>query len=455
MNKFLRFSTKLALMFFVFISLISCAKENGNKSNSNSGDDSNSIQFDDECSDENLSLNSIAKMNYYLGKTLIESNGDSKTMKQAYKNIAVSYKNELDNIKLSDENSINSDEINFDEYLKELPEGLENPSYGEDEIDYIGTDMTIYYKNSHIAYFKPISNSTITFALRFRFYLEDENNYLAQKIGSGTIYVVVTDFGEEGVITFRNKDKFYCCAGEAFGREYRGMYFYKGGEDYLGGLGLAYLDNPDLSEGMDVSNFIRHIKNNEILDFSKLTCFIGLPDYSKLYPLMDYSYTTLTKIEPLTLTWDEYQNYILGYFNDDTLIDVDELKKQLKEKWTNLLKIDNATYAVPENIIDETGKVNKMSKDLYYVNNKYYEKIDNSYVEVNLGYQYEGYNYKKIEDILNDLLENLDDLTQINSSTYYCNQWLIEVNNNQIKNIRGANGYIDLVGETVITIDNN
>lgn len=137
MNKFLRFSTKLTLMFFVSISLISCAKENGNESNSNSGDDSNSIQFDDEYLDENLSLNSIAKMNYYLGKTLIESNGDSKTMKQAYKNIAVSYKNELDNIKLSDENSIDSDEINFDEYLKELPEGLEDPSYGEDEIDYI------------------------------------------------------------------------------------------------------------------------------------------------------------------------------------------------------------------------------------------------------------------------------------------------------------------------------
>lgn len=110
---------------------------------------------------------------------------------------------------------------------------------------------------------------------------------------------------------------------------------------------------------------------------------------------------------------------------------------------------------MPENIIDETGKVNKMSKDLYYVNNKYYEKIDNSYVEVNLGYQYEGYNYKKIEDVLNDLLENLDDLTQINSSTYYCNQWLIEVNNNQIKNISGANGYIDFIGETIITIDNN
>lgn len=72
----------------------------------------------------------------------------------------------------------------------------------KDEID---ENLVYYYELDENEVF------TVTKAVYFQIKLTDEKGFLAQKIGTGTVDVVITENSLEPMITFRNGNRFYSC----------------------------------------------------------------------------------------------------------------------------------------------------------------------------------------------------------------------------------------------------
>lgn len=81
------------------------------------------------------------------------------------------------------------------------------PSQGNSGIvdEYWVGDRVVYYG------LEPTDRYTIDAVLRFQIELADPQGYLAARIGTGIVDVVVTSNNLEPMITFRNGDRFYSC----------------------------------------------------------------------------------------------------------------------------------------------------------------------------------------------------------------------------------------------------
>lgn len=84
----------------------------------------------------------------------------------------------------------------------------------------------VYYELEKDAVF---TLSKVTF---FQIALKDETGFLASKVGTGIIDVVITENDLENMITFRNGDRFYSCFENGGGRDFREFSTHKYVEDF-------------------------------------------------------------------------------------------------------------------------------------------------------------------------------------------------------------------------------
>ena len=69
---------------------------------------------------------------------------------------------------------------------------------------------TVYYEE-----LSPTAVFTVTGAVFFRIQVDDEACFLASKVGTGTVDVVITENNFEPMITFKNGDRFFTCCQNA------------------------------------------------------------------------------------------------------------------------------------------------------------------------------------------------------------------------------------------------
>lgn len=93
---------------------------------------------------------------------------------------------------------------NTGENRDEYGEGYD-PSPDRPEVNAPPSSNVIYYELERNAVF---TLSKVTF---FQIELKDENGFLASKVGTGIVDVVITENDLENMITFRNGDRYYSC----------------------------------------------------------------------------------------------------------------------------------------------------------------------------------------------------------------------------------------------------
>ena len=92
--------------------------------------------------------------------------------------------------------------------------GYDNPLYGEEsERPSEGTENSPSSDTEKIYYYKLDPNEvfTVTSVIFFQIEIQNEEGFLASKIGTGIADVVITENSLEPMITFKNGDRYYSC----------------------------------------------------------------------------------------------------------------------------------------------------------------------------------------------------------------------------------------------------
>ena len=146
-----------------------------------------------------LTINSIDMLNYYSAIRVLENPSEAKTMSaQGGAKIMLLSANTqtVSNMGIVLLSNSNDHGVGYDE-----------PIEGSKPITPSNSQTIVYYELERDAVF------TVSNVLFFQIELTDANGFLASKVGTGTIDVVITKNDMEDLITFRNGDHYYsCCA---------------------------------------------------------------------------------------------------------------------------------------------------------------------------------------------------------------------------------------------------
>ena len=148
---------------------------------------------------EYLTIESIDMLNYYTAMRLLASNAKTNLYRT----------NEEDIMQLS----VNTAVLSVEATDREKPYGFsiisdigyDNDLQGEAAGAQGGTEKIYYYK------LDPNEAFTVTSVLFFQIEIQNGDGFLASKLGTGTVDVVITENSLEPMITFKNGDRYYSC----------------------------------------------------------------------------------------------------------------------------------------------------------------------------------------------------------------------------------------------------
>lgn len=142
---------------------------------------------------------------------------------------------------------------NTGEHSDEYGEGYD-PSPDRPAVNNPPSPNVIYYELERNSVF------TLSKVIFFQIELKDEKGFLASKVGTGIVDVVITENDLDNMITFRNGDRYYSCCEGGWSSEARGFSTHK------------YVENFCIVKNLEQDNYQFSIYQDELGNVTKITC---------------------------------------------------------------------------------------------------------------------------------------------------------------------------------------
>ncbi len=151
----------------------------------------------------------------------------------------------------------------------------------------------------------------ITTAVYFKLIVTENDTFLASKVGTGEVSVIITDLhigiNPCAMITFKNGERYYSCTSEMDDLKERENDFYT----HLYIKGFAFYK--DTTNGISRFRVVRDPQTNEVTDFSWIP-YHRKPDEAQVYPIAVVPKSTYTSME----TQEFYLHDLEEYYNGET-----------------------------------------------------------------------------------------------------------------------------------------
>ena len=168
-----------------------------------------------------------------------------------------------------------------------------DPSTDRPSFDYQPPSDVIYYELERNAVF------TLSKVIFFQIELKDESGFLALKVGTGIVDVVITENDLENMITFRNGDRYYSCCEGGWSSGVRDFSTHK------------YVENFCIVKNLEQDNYLFSIYQDELGNVTGMVCEPyknGGPDADTDISVASETYTADVRTSFTIADLEEYFN---------------------------------------------------------------------------------------------------------------------------------------------------